>query len=438
MGKIGLIVAREWNERVRKKSFVITTLLTPILMVGFIAFSAWMASHGSTNVKRIAVVDQSGVVAERLEDHPTIDYQYDTETDIDELKRNKPDNTWGVLLIGQNILNDASDIYLYSFAPSTIDIESTISRDVEQIVEAEKLKAYQIDNLPQIMAEVKTNIYLRAFTIDESGEESDTSSALAYAMAYIFGFLMYIFVLIYGSQVMNGVIEEKSSKVLEVMVSSVRPFELMMGKILGIAAVAITQFSLWVVIALSLGTLVINNMLPDEMLQAAQGLSTDGSMEVLGSDMAITRALGLMMNMGYIVKLLIGFLVLFVGGYLLYAAMFAAVGSAVDDTNSTNQFQSIITMPIIVALVVMFAAMNDPDGGLAVWFSIIPFTSPIVMAARLPYGVPVWELALSIALLYGTFAVMVGLAGKIYRVGILMHGKKVTFGELYKWMKYKY
>jgi ABC-2 type transport system permease protein len=234
---------------------------------------------------------------------------------------------------------------------------------------------------------------------------------------------------------MNGVIEEKSSKVLEVMVSSVRPFELMMGKILGIAAVAITQFSLWVVIALSLGTLVINNMLPDEMLQAAQGLSTDGSMEVLGSDMAITRALGLMMNMGYIVKLLVGFLVLFVGGYLLYASFFAAVGASINSQEDSSQFITPVVLIMVFGLYAAMGSAENTDGPLAFYASLFPLTSPIVMMVRIPFGVPLWEEVLSLVLLYATALFVVWISGRIYRIGILMYGKKPTVKELIKWIR---
>ena len=246
-----------------------------------------------------------------------------------------------------------------------------------------------------------------------------------------------MFVLIYASQVMTGVIEEKNNRALEVMVSSVRPMELMMGKILGVAAVAVTQFTLWVIIVVGLGSLTLNMIVPEDIMAAAEmGVAPSVAMEQSSAD--LMRAMSIISTPGYVAMLVGGFLVFFVGGYLLYAAMFAAVGSAMDNAGDGNQFQNIVTLPIFVALVVMFGAMNDPDGALAVCFSLIPFTSPIVMMARLPYGVPVWEVVLSILLLYSTFMVMVWLAGKIYRVGILMYGKKVTFRELYKWMKYKY
>ena len=436
MGKIGLIVAREWNEKVRKKSFVVTTLLTPLLMVGMIALVSWLSSRGIGGVKHIEVVDHSGIVAQRLENHPKIVYHI-ADASPEELKNSREDGKWGLLIIGADVMSDGAEVELYSFGPSTMEVENTIKEDVERVVEDQKLQAYDMVGVRRILDEVHTCINIRAFTLDEYGAESSASSVLSYAVSYVFGFLMYMFVLIYASQVMTGVIEEKSNKVLEVMVSSVRPMELMMGKILGVAAVAVTQFLLWVIIVVGLGGLTINMILPEDIMAATQmGIAPSVGASQNVAD--LSQALSIISRPDYVAVLLCGFLLYFVGGYLLYAAMFAAVGSAIDNAGDSGQFQSLITMPIVIALVVMFGVMNDPDGSLAVWFSMIPFTSSIVMMARLPYGVPVWEIAVSLALLYGTFVVVLWLAGKVYRVGILMYGKKVTVKELCRWMTYKY
>lgn len=440
MGKVGLIVAREFNERVRKKSFIITTILTPLLMVGIIAAVAWISSSGSREHKNIIVVDDSGVVAQSLKSHDKITYTV-AQTPLDSVKHHHADDTWGILVIGRDVMTNGNDVQLYTFSSSTMDTETAISKDIESVVETEKLKAYSIDNLPQIMAEVKTDVGIQAIKIDDDGTESNSSSALSFAIAYMFGFLMYMFVLIYGSQVMTGVVEEKTNKVLEVMVSSVRPFQLMMGKILGVATVAITQFAIWIVVTVVLGSACIHLLVPDDLMAAASAMNAGADVSTLSGTVDNPEALAAMagiLNPTYLARLLVGFFVFFVGGYLLYAAMFAAVGSAVDNLNDSNQFQTLITLPIMLALVVMFSAMNDPNGPLAVWFSMIPFTSPIVMVARIPYGVPIWEIGVSALLLFATFFVMVWLAGKIYRVGIFMYGKKPSFKELYKWMTYKY
>ncbi|MDR2894605.1 MAG: ABC transporter permease [Alistipes sp.] len=451
MSKIGLVVQREFNERVRKRSFLVTTILTPLLMVALIVGMAWMMNRGSSEAKLIEVVDASGVVAGSLEDAGTISYRTSTRT-LEEINADH-EGLWGALVVGADLLADPSDVQLYTWSPTTVETEMAISRAIADIVEAEKLKGYEIENLPQIMAEVRTDVSLKAYRVDEeSGERKESSSVLSMALAYIFGFVMYMFVLLYGVQVMQGVIEEKNSKVLEVVVSSVRPFELMMGKILGIALVAVTQFAIWVAVIAVGGALAMNAFVPADIMAAAQagaGMPMGISPEAMGAAGAMSpgtigamspeavSALSSILDTGYVAGMLAVFLFYFVGGYLLYAAAFAAVGSAVDNVQDSQQFQMPVTLPIVFGMIGMISAMNDPGGPLAFWLSIIPFTSPMVMVARIPYGVPAWELALSGALLVGTFVGMVWLAGKIYRVGIFMYGKKPSFRELAKWITYK-
>ncbi len=441
MSKISLIIKREYNERVRKRSFLITTLLTPLLMVALIGGMGWMMSRGSSEAKSIEVIDGSGLVAGKIENTKTIEYRTATRT-LEEINASHPD-TWGVLVVGADVMTNPSNVQLYTYSSSTLETETAISRAISDIIEAEKLKTYDIENLGQILDEVRTSVSLKAYKVDaDSGEEKESSSVLSMALAYIFGFIMYMFVLLYGVQVMQGVIEEKNSKVLEVIVSSVRPFELMMGKIIGIACVAVTQFVIWVAVIAIGGTWAIHSLVPADMLAVAQGMSAGMSPDMAAAmntavDPDAAAALANIMDVGYLVKMFVVFLVYFVGGYLLYAAAFAAVGSAVDNVQDSQQFQMPITLPIIFGFIGMMSAMNDPNGTMAFWLSIIPFTSPMVMVARIPYGVPGWELALSIVLLVATFLAMVWLAGKIYRVGIFMYGKKPNFKELAKWITYK-
>ncbi len=444
MSKIGLVIQREYYERVRKRSFLITTLLTPLLMVALIVGVSWMTASGSSEAKLIEVVDASGLVAGRLKSAGTITY-IPSSRSLDEIRADRGD-TWGALVVGADVMTRPDDVQLYTWSSSTLETEMAISRAIADIVEDEKLKTYDIENLDQILADVRTNVQLTAYKVDaESGREKESSSVLSMVLAYAFGFVMYMFVLLYGVQVMQGVIEEKNSKVLEVVVSSVRPFELMMGKIVGIACVAVTQFVIWIVVLAVGGVVVMNAFVPAELLAAAQAgtPAADLATQHLGSlaggnfDPEAIAALGSLMDAGYLAKMLVVFVVYFIGGYLLYAAAFAAVGSAVDNIQDSQQFQMPVTLPIVFGLVGMLSAMNDPNGAIAFWLSIIPFTSPMVMVARMPYGVPGWELALSIVLLVATFLVMVWLAGKIYRVGIFMYGKKPSFRELAKWITYK-
>ena len=440
MGKIKIIAEREFNERVRKKSFIITTILMPIAFVAIMFVPALMMNISSDEKKEIIVVDQSGMVGERLQDDGQMMFSL-SDKGFDTLKEEN-NEVFGILVIGEDVATNPSNVQLFTYESSTINIESAITEQVRNIIEAEKLKQYNIDDLDRILSEIKTPVSLQVKQLNESGEAKDSSAILNIALAYVFGFLIYMFVFLYGNMVMQGVIEEKSSKVMEVMVSSVKPFQLMMGKILGIAAVAITQFMIWVVFILVVGAGAMSLLGGDELLAAAQASAAmDPAMASMGgAEMSIDKDAAALINTitdpGYLVRILGGFLLYFVGGYLLYAAMFAAVGSAVDNEKDTNNLQLPITIPLILALFVMMSAMQEPNGPLAVWFSMIPFTSPIVMMVRLPYGMPdgFW---ISVLLLYGTFLAMVWLAGKIYRVGVFMYGKKPTLGELLKWVRYK-
>ena len=438
MGKIGIIAGREFNERVRKKSFIITTILMPLFLVAMMFIPMLMVNMKSDTVREIYVVDDSGVIADKLQDSGTLRF-IPSDMPLDEIKEQSLD-IFGVLVIGNNVV-EGGGAQLYTYDSSTIDIESEISTQIKDIIENEKLKGYNIENLSEILASVETSVPLSVKQFSESGEAKDSSSVVAIVAAYIFGFLIYMFVFLYGGMVMQGVIEEKSNKVLEVMVSSVKPFQLMMGKILGIASVALTQLLIWVVFIVVVGGGLMS-LLAGDMIEAAQAMSSGMPMDmsamggmVMDADMA--AAINTLTDPAYLFRLIGGFIVYFIGGYLLYAAMFAAVGSAVDNEKDTQNLQTPISMPLILGLFVMLTAMQDPNSPLAVWCSIIPFTSPIVMVARLPYGVPAWELWTSIGVLFASFLAIVWFAGKVYRVGIFMYGKKPTFKELFKWMKYK-
>ena len=439
MSNISIIIGREFNERVRKKSFIITTLLMPVLMLVLMAAPALIMNFSKGELKRIAVIDESGLVAPALENNEEIAYE-PTSLTTDEARRELTD-FFGVLYIGSDILQNSSNVRLYANSSTSLSIESDITGQIERILEAEKLKNYHIDNLQQILDEVKTTVTLQTFRNDKSQEEDaqSQSSAVATATGYILGFVLYMFLLIYGSMVMQSVIEEKNNRVLEVIVSSVRPFELMMGKILGVAAVAVVQVLIWGVLIVVAGSVVMPQLMPADAMASVQAMQQgmpDAAMGGMDSDML--QIVAALTDLGYIVKIFVCLLLFIVGGYLLYSAMFAAVGSAVDNVQDASQLQMPVTLPIILALLMMIAVIKDPNSPLAFWFSLIPFTSPVVMMARIPYGIPAWEVALSLVLLYASFVAMVWLAGKIYRVGIFMYGKKPTFRELLKWMKYKY
>ena len=439
MSAIGIIIGREFRERVMKKSFIISTILTPLLMVGIMVGTSFIMATNVGEAKRIAVVDRSGVIAPSLASTEVIVYE-PTDRTPEELRAESDEQMYGFLVIGEDIVDNPSNVSLYSYSTSTMEVESAIARDIEEVIEQHRLKAYDIENLPQIMEEVEADVTLRSYKLGEENEEDkESSSVLAFGLAYIFVFMMYIFVIIYGSQVMQGVIEEKSSKVLEVMVATVRPYQLMMGKILGIASVAVLQFVIWIVIIIVGGSVVMQFLMPTEMVESAAAISAGtadmAAMEGAGVDIELAAMLANATDIGFLVRFFGSFLLYFLGGYLLYAAMFAAVGSAVDNVQDAQQFQTPITMPIIIGFLVMMFAMKEPHAQLSMWCSMIPFTSPIVMMARLPFDVPMWELLLSLAILVASFVFMVWAAAKIYRIGIFMHGRKPSYKELWQWIR---
>ena len=440
MSNISIIIQREFNERVRKKSFIITTLLMPLLMVALMAAPALIMQFSRGDEKRIAVIDESGLVAPRLESDEELRFE-PTDLTTEEARRTLTDR-FGVLRIGGDILENPSDVKLYANSSSSLSVESSITDQIERILEAEKLKRYNIDNLQQILDEVKTTVTLQTFRNDKSQEEEThaQSSTVATVTGYVLGFILYMFLLIYGQMVMQSVIEEKNNLVLEVMVSSVRPFDLMMGKILGIASVAVVQVAIWGVLICGIGAAVMPHLMPSDVMASAQAMQQGmpDAAAASGMDPEMLQAVAAITDLGYIVRIFVCLLLFVFGGYLFYSAMFAAVGSAVDNVQDASQLQTPITLPIILALLMMFAVIRDPNSQMAFWFSVIPFTSPIVMIVRIPYDIPLWEIALSLAVLYASFVGMVWFAAKIYRVGIFMYGKKPTLGELFKWVRYKY
>lgn len=441
MNKTAIIIGREFNERVRKKSFILTTLLTPLLMIALMVAPVLIMEYSEGNEKRIVVVDESGIIAPALQNDGEIIFEPIPVTV--EAARNAFDTHFAILHIGKEIMTNPSDARLYTNEASSINIETHIANQIESIIESEKLKEYNIDNLPQILSSIETDVTLQSFKnqVSESDEEAvSSSSAVATVLAYILSFMLYMFLLIYGAMVMQSVIEEKNNRVLEVMVSSVRPFDMMMGKILGVASVAVLQIVIWIVLIAVVGYVVVTTMLPDELATAVAMIKQGAAIETMqdSADIGLLQAIITLTDIGYLARIFASLLLFVVGGFLMYAAMFAAVGSAVDSPQDAQQLQTPIMLPIILSLFIMMSVINDPTSSLAYWFSFIPLTSPIVMMARIPYDVPLWEIIASLAILYVTFAITVWGAAKIYRVGILMHGKKPSLKELWRWTRYKY
>ena len=439
MSQVGIIIGREFNERVRKKSFIITTLLMPLLMVGLMFAPMLIMKYSGGDEKHIAVIDESGLIAPRLQSGKELIFE---PTDLSpEAARKELTDKFGVLYIGSDILTNPNNVKLYANSSSSLSVESNITGQIEDIIEAEKLKSYNIENLSQILQEVKTRVGMQTFRNDESQEEEAhaKSSVVATGMGFVLGMILYMFLMIYGAMVMQSVIEEKNNRVLEVVVSSISPFRLMLGKILGIASVAVVQVLIWGVLVCGVGALVMPHLIPAEMMGSVEAMRA-GTLDptAAGVDMEMVQTLATATDFGYVFQIFAYLLLYVIGGYLLYSAMFAAVGSAVDNVQDAQQLQTPIMLPIILSIFVMMVVMKDPNSPLVFWCSMIPFTSPVVMMARIPCGIPTWEIVVSLAVLYATFMAMVWLAAKIYRVGIFMYGKKPTFKELYKWIRYKY
>lgn len=431
---------REFKERVYKKSFIITTLLMPLLLALISVAPTLIMFFAKGDTKQISVIDNSGIVADKLQSNDEVRFITLANGDLQqELKNSLEKDEFGVLFIGQDIVTNPNNIQLYTNTSSSMLIEDNIADQVEQIIKNERLKEYNLENLQQILDKVEVDISLSTFRNGEDEQSTASSSAASSFVGIILGFVLYFFLVIYGSIVMQSIIEEKNSRILEVLVSTVRPFDMMMGKILGVAAVAATQIAVWGVLIIAMSAFVIPALIPDDIMASVEAVQAGAdvtAMAASGVDTGMVTAMASMMDTGYIAQIVVLLLLFMIGGFLLYAAMYAAVGASVDEAQDAQQLTTPITIPIIFAFIILTMVMNDPNSPLIVWCSMIPFTSPIVMMGRIPSGIPTWEIVLSLVLLYATFVFMVWIAGKIYRVGIFMHGKKPSFKDLYRWMKY--
>lgn len=445
MNKIKIIIAREYLSRVKKKSFIVMTILGPILMASIWVLPVVLATV-STDEKTIQVIDETGLFAPRFTDTKTMKFipiSIDVETAKENLLKS---GDYGLLWIPAAELSVPSAGMFYSTGQASLEVTSHIKSIMKNEVESLKLEASGVD--PEILRSIKSNIVLNTIKITESGSEEKSFTEVSMGVGLFSGVLIYMFIFIFGSQVMRGVMEEKTNRIVEVIISSVKPFELMMGKIIGVALVGLTQFMLWIVLTLGIVTVVQATMLDMTELPKSEQLYT-GQAKVLDADqlkdiseqmqspdsfnVQIIEAIS-SINYGVMIG---AFLFFFLGGYLLYAALFAAIGSAVDNETDSQQFMLPVTIPLILSMVMLGMIINNPSGPVAFWFSIIPLTSPIIMMLRIPFGVPYWEIALSAGLLILGFLFTTWFAAKIYRTGILMYGKKVNYAELWKWMRYE-
>ena len=420
MNKIFLIIRREYLVRVKKKSFIVMTILAPILMVGLILAPVFLANQDQEK-KLIAIVSDDEKFTDGIIDEELLHFTSIDQSESKNYKLNLSDSPYYALL---EIEKDTMS--LYSFQQISITVRNSIENQIEKIIETDNLKQAGIDI--EVIENAKTIINIETKIIDNEGLETSANTEASIGIGFLTGLLIYMFIFMYGTMVMRGVIEEKTNRIVEIIISSVKPFQLMMGKIIGIALVGLTQFILWIILTLLISTFAeLFIISPQELTEAT---NTTNHSVLLSELNRLTGGINLL-------RIFVSFLFFFLFGYLMYSSLFAAVGSAVDAEADTQQFMLPITIPLILSFILIQPVMDNPDGALAFWLSIIPLTSPIIMMVRLPFGVELWELGLSMILLVIGFITTTYLAAKIYRTGILMYGKKINYKELWKWLSYK-
>lgn len=432
---IGIIIRREYIERVSKKSFIITTLLMPIIMLLLSAAPALIMGLNTSETKAIVVIDNSGEILPLIESNTTAEF---TSTDLSLDTLMKKETVDGILVIEKDIISHPENLRLYTRDAASTELTNNIENQVERIVEQKRIKAYNIDGLTKILKDVQVNVTLPTSRITDTNETTESSNTLSSIMGIGMAFILYMFLMMYGQMVMTSIIEEKNNRVLEIMVSSVKPSHLMMGKIVGVGLVAVTQVILWGVLLTAISAFVMPALLP-EAVTADLSAYNAGTLEAAAAttDMELVKALASLGSAWYIISIF-GYMLLFlIGGFLFYAAINAAFGSAVDNIQDAGQLQMFVVIPIIIGLVFGMSVIADPSSPMAMWLSFIPFTSPMVMMARIPFDIPIWQVVTSLIILYISFIVTVWLAAKIYRVGIFMYGKKPNLKELIRWARYK-
>ena len=452
MRNLKTILAREYMIRVKKKSFLLTTFLVPVVFAAMCVLPSVIMFMAEEKGKEIAVVDQSGIVMPYLVDNKTVTYKDCTSETIGDKQAFVTESGVDALVVISPIDSATRSINVasYSVKPLSMDLTERVKSKVNDAVEDYRISQYDIADLKAIMEDIRVDVPMATYVFDESGEEKESSFEVPMIISMVLSMIIYLFVMMFSGMVMQSVIEEKSSRVVEVLVSSVKATELMFGKIIGVACVALTQFFLWIVLTLVLvggfsAFVGFDSLMGGDPAQTEQMMEMTaqmGGVDVaeMAATMSDENGFGVILNTlkdfnwG---QMVFAFVIYFVLGYLLYASFFAAIGSAVENEADTQQLQMPLTVPLMLAFFVALYAFNAPDSAVVWWGSMIPFTSPIVMLARIPFGVPAWELALSIVLLVGTFIACGWASAKIYKIGILMFGKKTTFKDLWKWLKQK-
>lgn len=436
MNKIGLIIKREYFTRVKKRSFLIMTFLGPLLIAAVYIIPILLALHADNEKRSIVVVDESHWFERQFVNTENLTFIRLDGIPIDSTKKLVQEGLFDIALyIPETQLNIPSSAVVYSMKQVPMGVESHIKEVMKSEIQVQKLLALGVD--PEILENIKTSINLTVTRMDEEGGEKETHTEVQFILGMVLSVMIYMFIMMFGGQVMQGVTEEKSSRIIEVIVSSVKPFQLMMGKIIGVSLVALTQFLMWILLtgAIYIGFSAAIGISHPEAISQGTVMAQEISSSNIMDNEAVQHILDIVKSIDF-TTVIASFIIYFLLGYLLYATMFAAIGSLVESNTDSQQFTLPVTVPLIVAIISAVYIVNDPDSSLAVWMSMIPFTSPVVMMVRIPFGVPIWQVVVSVVLLAGTFVAMTWVAAKIYRTGILMYGKKPTYKEIFKWLKY--
>lgn len=456
--KILTIIGREYSTRVRKKTFIILTVVTPFLIAALVALPFLLGAIKDTNQKTIFIVDQTHQYEQLFKDTPQ--YHFQTSTAVDKSFQDEETDPQGVLLISGNLARNPNAAVMYSREEVQLDLRNTIEGILSKKIRDEKLTSYNVPELENIIADVQQDFTLQTRKWSDDGTDTESSFDAAMIVGLVFTLLIYMFVMTYGSMVMQGVMEEKTNRIIEVMVSSVKPFQLMMGKILGVLLVGLTQILIWGIMLVILisaltyafGGEATTNALAQSQQPVSAAVIQQGAgaapaaaiaaadVNVPAPDVSESDAGASFLNQMSgipVMEIAIMFILYFLGGYLLYASLYAACGAAVNSPEDSSQFMMPLILIMIFALYGAIGSMENTNGPLAFWASLFPFTSPIVMMIRVPFNIPLWQEILSLVILYGTALLFVWIGARIYRVGILMYGKKPTFRELWKWLRYK-
>ena len=436
--KIGIIIKREYLTRVKKRSFIILTFLAPLFFAALMFLPAilMLNSEKFDQKKIIAVCDESTLFIGKFDNTDVNTFIY-IDNDINDAKNLVREGVYdGVLYIPGTELNLPVNAEIYSMKQIPMTLSEYINSTMQTVIEHQKLLASGID--PAIVKAAHTTIHVQSIRMSEDENiEKKSFSEFEFFLGLVLAMVIYFVIFIFGGQVMRGVIEEKTNRIIEVIVSSVKPFELMMGKIIGIALVGLTQFLLWGVLTLGIYG-VVSTFLPTQDVFSTGSVMSEQIMETADTtdvQAFATEVFDVIHSINF-KAILLCFLFYFIGGYFLYSAMFAAIGSAVDNETDTQQFATPISLLLVIPMVCSTIIANAPDCSLSIWLSMIPFTSPVAMMLRIPFGVPIWQVVVSVALLFVTFIIFTWLASKVYRTGILMYGKKVSWKEIFKWIKY--